>query len=59
MLNEGFCQKDNKKVPLNNGCLHPNDYCQYRQSCLIHYFEQERKKENKKNTKDNEDIANK
>jgi len=58
MSNKGFCQKDNKKVSLDNGCLHPNDYCQYRQSCLVHYFEQEKKREKRKR-KNNEDIINK
>ncbi len=48
MTDNGICQKDNRKIPIDAGCIHPNDYCKYRQSCLIHFFEQERKRESKK-----------
>lgn len=39
---QGFCQKDNCHVAVSRGCLHPMDYCPYRQACLIHYMERER-----------------
>jgi len=26
-------------------CTHPNDYCQYRKKCLIHFIGQESKRE--------------
>jgi len=39
---QGFCQKDNCHVAVSMGCLHPMDYCPYRQACLIHYIESER-----------------
>lgn len=29
-------------------CSHPDDYCQFRKKCLIHFFDQENKRENKK-----------
>ena len=41
---EGFCQKDNIAVDLEKGCRHPNDYCQYRQACMIHFHELEQRR---------------
>ena len=41
---EGFCQKDNIAVELEKGCRHPNDYCQYRQACMIHFYEMENRR---------------
>ena len=43
-MDKGYCQKDNKEVPLEQGCIHPHDYCQYRTACVIHYLERERKR---------------
>ncbi len=48
MVTQGFCQKDNKEVDADKGCCHPKDYCPYRQACMIHYMEQERKRTEKK-----------
>lgn len=42
---EGYCFKDKKQIPIDGGCCHPNDYCQDRTSCMVHFLEQERKKE--------------
>ena len=49
-----FCAKDNRQTDASKGCLHPNDYCSHRQSCLIYFMEQERKREEnrKKQSKD-------
>ncbi len=37
-LEYGYCQKYNKKIPLdeNTVCVHPHEYCRFRPSCLIH-----------------------
>ncbi len=43
-----FCAKDNRQTDASKGCLHPNDYCSHRQSCLIYFMEQERKREEKR-----------
>ena len=36
-LQYGYCQKYNKKIPLdeNTECVHPHEYCRFRPSCLI------------------------
>lgn len=36
-LEFGYCQKYNKKIPLdeNTDCVHPHEYCRFRSSCLI------------------------
>ncbi len=36
-LEYGYCQKYNKKVPLDDhtACVHPHEYCRFRSSCLI------------------------
>jgi len=43
-----FCQKDNCHVAISRNCMHPMDYCPYRQTCLIHYQERERHKSSRK-----------
>ncbi len=30
-------------------CNHPDDYCQYRTSCIIHFMEMEDRREKKRN----------
>ena len=37
-LKFGYCQKYNKKLPLDDTtvCVHPNEYCRFRPSCIIH-----------------------
>jgi len=35
----GFCQKDNKAVPLTKGCLQPSSYCPHRSACMLDFFE--------------------
>ena len=47
-FNEVFCAKYNEPQKLEEGCKHPNDYCQYRQSCLIYFYEQENRKKKTK-----------
>ncbi len=37
----GYCQKDARETPLDKGCRHPKDYCQFRQACMIHFLEKE------------------
>jgi len=36
-LEFGYCQKYNKKIPLdeNADCVHPHEYCRFRSSCLV------------------------
>ncbi len=41
MQETGFCQKDNIETPMDKGCRHPLDYCQYRQACIVHFLEKE------------------
>jgi hypothetical protein len=50
-VDSGFCAKDNVESPLDKGCRHPDDYCQYRQSCMIHFLDQEKRRD-KKGSKD-------
>ncbi|OEU49572.1 MAG: hypothetical protein BA861_08685 [Desulfobacterales bacterium S3730MH5] len=40
---QGLCQKDNRQVIISRGCLHPEDYCPYRDACLINYLEVEKR----------------
>ena len=37
-LKFGYCQKYNKKLPLDEStvCVHPHEYCRFRPSCIIH-----------------------
>ncbi len=46
----GFCAKDNEYVSLEKGCRHPHDYCPHRQSCLIYFFQKEKRREEKKSS---------
>lgn len=39
MEQTGFCQKDNKSVPLSKGCLQPSGYCPHRTSCMLYFIE--------------------
>ncbi|RUM89691.1 MAG: hypothetical protein DSZ23_02920 [Thermodesulfatator sp.] len=41
---EYYCEKDNRQTDISKGCRHPNDFCQHRQACMIHFLEQEEKK---------------
>jgi len=43
----GYCAKDNSETDMQEGCKHPQDYCQHRKSCLIHFMEKERQREKK------------
>jgi len=47
-----LCQKDNQQIEAGKGCPHRRDFCPYRQSCIIHYLEQEKIRSSKK-----EDLA--
>jgi hypothetical protein len=42
---EAFCLKYQETQALEEGCKHPNDYCPHRQSCLIHFYSKEKKRE--------------
>ncbi len=44
MEEKGFCQKDSMEWALEKGCRHPSDYCQFRQACMIHFLEKERRR---------------
>ncbi len=48
----GYCAKDNIEIDMNKGCRHPKDYCQYRSSCMIHFFEKERQRETEKGSEE-------
>jgi hypothetical protein len=49
---ELFCEKYKEKVESENPkCHHPEDYCQHRQSCLIHFMEQENRRESEREAK--------
>lgn len=49
---ELFCEKYKEKVESENPkCQHPEDYCQHRQSCLIHFMEQENRREAERKAK--------
>ncbi len=45
-LEYGYCQKYNKKIPLdeNTECVHPNEYCKFRPSCLINELGKENRR---------------
>ena len=47
MIEKGYCQKDNSHIEIGQGCPHPKDYCKYRKSCIIHFMDLEKKKEQK------------
>jgi hypothetical protein len=44
----GYCAKDNSEIEMKEGCKHPQDYCQHRSSCIIHFMEKEKKREERK-----------
>jgi len=54
MQENGFCQKDNVEIPLDGGCRHPGDYCQFRQACMVHFLEKENKKNQRIGNRDQE-----
>ncbi len=46
---ELLCEKDGGTMESEvASCTHPDDYCQFRKKCLIHFFDQENKRENEK-----------
>jgi len=50
------CEKYKETVNSSDPvCRHPDDYCQFRSACMIHFMEKENKRE-KKNSK-NSDSA--
>ncbi len=50
------CAKYHEKMDSEQAvCRHPNDYCQHRQACMIHFIE----KENIRDSKDAEQKKNK
>jgi len=44
---EYYCEKDNRQTDISKGCRHPKDFCQHRQACMIHFLEQEEKRNRK------------
>ncbi len=48
MKKQGFCQKDNRSIDTDRGCIHPNDFCPFRKACIVYYMEKERKNKEKK-----------
>jgi len=43
------CEKYREKIDSATPvCRHPNDFCQYRTGCIVHFMEQENKREEKK-----------
>jgi hypothetical protein len=55
MEEESFCQKDNRPLPLKRGCVHPKDFCPYRQACIVHYLEQEKARAERKGSREDAD----
>jgi hypothetical protein len=53
-MEKGFCQKDNLYVIIEKGCLHPNDYCQHRTACIIHFVQKEKEYEEKRKNLNNQ-----
>lgn len=46
---ELVCEKYKEKVDSKDPvCRHPDDYCQTRTACIIHYMEKEKKREQQK-----------
>ncbi len=45
---QGFCAKDNSESDMSKGCRHPNDFCQHRSSCIIHFLEKEKGRKGRK-----------
>ncbi len=45
-LEFGYCQKYNKKIPLdeNTDCVHPHEYCRFRASCIINELGKENRR---------------
>jgi len=44
-----ICEKYKEKIDSANPvCRHPDDYCQTRDACMIHFLEKERRREEKK-----------
>jgi hypothetical protein len=44
---EYYCEKDNRQTDISKGCRHPKDFCQHRQACMIHFLEQEERRNRK------------
>lgn len=43
------CEKYKEKVDFEHPyCRHPDDYCQFRSGCMIHFMEKENKREQKR-----------
>ncbi len=46
---ELFCEKYGDAMESEvASCAHPEEYCQFRKKCLIHFFDQENNRKNKK-----------
>ena len=46
---EFICEKYKEKVDSDEPvCRHPDDYCRTRSSCIIHYMEKEKEREQRK-----------
>ncbi len=54
---EYYCEKDNRQTDISKGCRHPNDFCQHRQACLIHFLEQEQKRSRKVKVQEQPEIT--
>lgn len=48
------CEKYKEKIDSENpACRHPDDYCQYRTTCIVQFMEKENKRERKATTAEN------
>jgi phosphoribosyl-AMP cyclohydrolase len=56
---ELFCEKYKEKLDSEDvRCQHPEDYCQHRKSCLIHFMEQESRREIERDGNGEKEMAN-
>jgi len=52
------CEKYKEKMDSSNPvCRHPDDYCQFRSACMIHFMEKENKRAQKNSKKSKESDA--
>ncbi|HID98570.1 MAG TPA: hypothetical protein EYP57_10375 [Thermodesulfobacteriaceae bacterium] len=54
MEHTAYCEKDQCQVEIDKGCRHPTDYCQFRKACIIHFMNQEKSREKRRKTLEDE-----
>lgn len=54
---ELFCEKHQKMIKADKPrCAHGREYCRFRSSCIIHFMEQEEKREQRKKEQEKKDV---